>query len=67
MLAQKSAFVTRSHNKDHRHQSQLRPMLLLLLCCLLSSDVGCHIRDKLRPVPKHGSVLLYVPGNHKAR
>ena len=33
----------------------------------LSSDVGWHIRDKLRPVPKHSSVLLYVHGNHEAR
>ena len=32
-------------------------------CCLMSSDVGWHIRDKLRPMPKHGSVLLYVHGN----
>ena len=36
-------------------------------CCLLSSDVGWHIRDKLRPMREHGSVLLYVHGNHKAR
>ena len=27
----------------------------------MSSDVGCHIWDKLRPIPKHGSILLYVP------
>ena len=39
----------------------------LLLCCLMSSDVGCHIRDKLRPARELGSVLLYVLGNHKAR
>ena len=25
-------------------------------CCLMSSDVGWHIRDKLRPVREHGSV-----------
>ena len=37
------------------------------LCCLMSSDVGRHIRDKLRPMRKHGSVLLYFHGNHKAR
>ena len=37
------------------------------LCCLMSSDVGWHIRDKLRPVPKHGSINLYVHGNQKAR
>ena len=26
-----------------------------------------HIRDKLRPVREHGSVLLYAHGNRKAR
>ena len=41
--------------------------LLLLLCCLMSSDVGWHIRDKLRPMREHGSMLFYVHGNHKAR
>ena len=25
------------------------------------------IRDKLRPMREHGSMLLYVHGNHKAR
>ena len=25
-------------------------------CCLMSSDVGWYIRDKLRPIPKHGSI-----------
>ena len=29
----------------------------------MSSDVGWHIRDKLRPMPKRGSVWLYVHGN----
>ena len=28
--------------------------------CLMSSDVSWHIRDKLRPMPKHGSIILYV-------
>ena len=37
------------------------------LCCLMSSDVGRYIGDKLRPMPKHGSVILYVHGNQKAR
>jgi len=32
-------------------------------CCLVSSDV----RDKLWPMPKHGSINLYVHGNQKAR
>ena len=35
--------------------------------CLLSSDVSWHIRDKLWPMPKHGSIILYVHGNQKAR
>ena len=36
-------------------------------CCLMSSDVSWHIRDKLWPMPKHGSIILYVHGNQKAR
>ena len=31
----------------------------------MSSDVGWHIRDKLWPMPKHGSVNLYVHGNQE--
>ena len=34
-------------------------------CCLVSSDVSWHIRDKLWPMPKHGSLNLYVHGNQK--
>ena len=34
--------------------------------CLMSSDVSWHIRDKLWPMPKHGSVNLYIHGNQKA-
>ena len=40
------------------------PSLILLpsfKCCLMSSEIGWHIRDKLRPMPKHGSVLLLRP------
>ena len=29
----------------------------------MSSDVTWHIRDKLWPMPKHGSINLYVHGN----
>ena len=31
--------------------------------------LGCHrhIGDKLRPMPKHGSIKLYVHGSQKAR
>ena len=32
-------------------------------CWLMSSDVSWHIRDKLWPMPKHGSINLYVHGN----
>ena len=32
----------------------------LLSWCLMSSDVIWHIRDKLWPMPKHGSIILYV-------
>ena len=35
--------------------------------CLMSSDAMRHIRDKLWPMPKHGSINLYVHGNQKAR
>ena len=37
------------------------------LCCLMSSDVGSHTGDKLRPMRDHGSINLYVHGNQKAR
>ena len=29
---------------------------------LMSSDVSWHIKDKLWPMPKHGSIILYVHG-----
>ena len=31
-------------------------MLMMMKWCLMSSDVSWHIRDKLWPMPKHGSV-----------
>ena len=34
--------------------------------CLMSSGVGWHLRDKLRPMPKHGSINLYIHGSQKA-
>ena len=40
--------------------------VMMMKCCLMSSDVSWHIRDKLRPMPKNGSVNLYVHGNQKA-
>ena len=42
-------------------------MVMMMSCCLMSSDVSRHISDKLRPMPKHGSINLYVHGNQKAR
>ena len=41
--------------------------LLMMSWCLMSSDVSWHIRDKLWPMPKHGSIIFYVHGNQKAR
>ena len=35
---------------------QLCYLMLLLSWCLMSSDVIWHIRDKLWPMPKHGSI-----------
>ena len=40
---------------------------VMMKWCLMSSDVSWHIRDKLWPMPKHGSIILYVHGNQKAR
>ena len=42
-------------------------MMMMMSWCLMSSDVSWHIRDKLWPMPKHGSINLYVHGNQKAR
>ena len=41
--------------------------IALVKCCLMSSDVTWHIRDKLWPMPKHGLIIFYVHGNQKAR
>ena len=42
-------------------------VVVMMSWCLMSSDASWHIRDKLWPVPKHGSIILYVHGNQKAR
>ena len=42
-------------------------VMMMMKWCLMSSDVSWHIRDKLRPVPKHGLLILYIHGNQKAR
>ena len=41
--------------------------LMMMSWCLMSSDVNWHIRDKLWPMPKHSSIILYVHGNQKAQ
>ena len=50
----------------HEHVKGLLPKYTLMSWCLMSSDVIWHIRDKLRPMPKHGSIIFYVHGNQKA-
>ena len=39
-----------------RSTGWIRAPMLLLSWCLMSSDVIWHIRDKLWPMPKHGSI-----------
>ena len=41
--------------------------MMMMQWCLMSSDVSWHIRNKLWPMPKHGSMIAYVHGNQKAR
>ena len=41
--------------------------MMMMSWCLMSSDVSWHIRDKLWPMLKHGSISLYVHGNPRAR
>ena len=42
------------------------PSSSVVMQSLMSSDVGWRDWDKIRPVSKHGSMLLYVHRNHKA-
>ena len=52
----------------HKHYMKTQfSWLKMMSWCLMSSDVSWHIRDKLWPMLKHGSVILYVHGNQKAR
>ena len=41
-------------------------VFFFFVCRIMSSDVGWHIRDKLKPVCEHGSILLYIHWNRKA-
>ena len=58
-----SAFCLRVSVTDLPHVLTVPPTKACLLCatlmmswCLMSSDVIWHIRDKLWPMPKHGSI-----------
>ena len=42
----------------HKFTLSEMSLLLLLSWCLMSSDVIWHIRDKLWPMPKHGSIRM---------
>ena len=44
-------------NSEVRRCNSMKVMLLLSWC-LMSSDVIWHIRDKLWPMPKHGSIRM---------
>ena len=44
-----------------------RDAVMIMSWCLMSSDVSWHIMNKWWPMPKHGSINLYVHGNQKAR
>ena len=43
-------------SERHRFPAPFSTEMLLLSWCLMSSDVIWHIRDKLWPMPKHGSI-----------
>ena len=51
-------WTCRSEDDDDDDDDEVMPNVL-----------GCrrHIRDKLRPMPKHGSIKLFVHGSQKAR
>ena len=57
-----------SHHSDcHNRRTPARrtrrhSMMMMMNWCLMSSDVNWRIRDKLWPMPKHGSRILYVHG-----
>jgi len=42
--------------RSHKSGSPSTMHMVGRYCCLMSSDVRWHIRDKLRPMPKHGSI-----------
>ena len=40
----------------HKGCLTARRLMMMMSWCLMSSDVIWHIRDKLWPMPKHGSI-----------
>ena len=61
------SFADSSSAKESGGRGEFVSLILILMMkwCWLSSDVGWHIRDKLRPMPKHSSVNLYVHGSRQ--
>ena len=55
------------HNLLHEAVEDTKGRHKMMKWRLMSSDVSWHIRDKLWPMPKHGSINLYVHGNRTAR
>ena len=43
-------------SKRIRSGEHITQMMMMMSWCLMSSDVIWHIRDKLWPMPKHGSI-----------
>ena len=61
-----ATLVSKTLDVVHRYALQVsNSMTMMRNWCFMSSDVSWHIRDKLWPMPKHGSVILYVHGNRR--
>ena len=56
-------WYTGAQTQIHRHTQY---QAIMMSWCLMSSDVSWHIRDKLWPMPKHGSINIYLHRNQKA-
>ena len=57
VVALVSVTTLKKKRKEEEERNAMVFLLLLLLSwCLMSSDVIWHIRDKLWPMPKHGSI-----------
>ena len=48
--------IHKHHIHTHTHTQASLTHLMMMSWCLMSSDVIWHIRDKLWPMPKHGSI-----------